>query len=169
MTPNPCNTRTLLCRLAMFGILSSVGMSAFAQDKNTPNIMANTQIHKVVMAEGKENFIPTTVMGLDDVVQYTMHYHNTTNVALSNVQVTFKIPKDMHFVANSTSPKPSLVKQVGGTDWAKFPILEYVGGKPQEVAASSYDIFSWTIPRMEPKETVRISLRAKLVQRPTLP
>lgn len=179
MTPSPSKTNALLCRLAMSGLMSSVGLTGLTAlsamvaspgvyAQATPDIQASTQIHKVQIIDGKENFIPTPVMALDDVIQYTMDYHNASDKVLSNVQVTFKIPNDMRYVGSSLNVQPTHTKATGDTEWQKYPILEYVQGRPKEVSPYTYDAFAWTIPRIEPKKTVRLVLRTKLVQRPTL-
>lgn len=177
MTLSPSKTNALLCRLAMSGIISSVGLTglgvltamsvtpAIAQEAK-PEIQASTQIHKVVVVAGKDTYVTTPVIGLDDVVQYTMDYHNSTDAALSNVQVTFKVPKDMRYVGSSMTPAPTHAKVVGDKEWKKYPVLEFVSGRPQEVSPQSYDAFAWTIPMLEGKKTARVVLRTKLVQRP---
>lgn len=170
MKTSPSKTN-VLARLALSGIMGCAGLAglsgaAHAQD-NKPDIQANTQIHKVVVVDGKDTYIVTPVMGLDDIIQYTMHYHNSTEKPLSNIQVTFKIPKDMRYVGSSVEPKPTHAMTVANAQWQKYPVLEFVSGRPKEVAPSSYDAFAWTIDRIEPKQTVRVVVRAKLVQRPT--
>ena len=170
MNPSPSKTKALLCRLAMSGLMSSVGLTcltALAQDAK-PDIQASTQIHKIATIDGKDAYILTPVIALDDVVQYTMDYHNSTEKGLSNVQVTFKVPKDMRYVGGSMGSEPTHAKANGDTEWAKYPLLEFVAGRPQEVSANVYDAFAWTIPRIEPKQTIRIVLRTKLVQRPSI-
>lgn len=175
MTLSTSKTHALLCRLAMSGIMSSVGITglaalatpAFAQEAK-PDIQASTQIHKVLLVNGKETYISTPVMALDDVIQYTMDYHNSSEKALSNIQVTFKVPKDMRYVGSSMTPTPSHAKGTNEAEWKKYPIFEFVAGRPQEVSPAVYDAFAWTIPRLAPKQTARIVLRAKLVQRPSI-
>ena len=148
-------------------ILGFLCTPIFAQESK-PEIQASTQIHKIVMGGEKETYIATPVIALDDVVQYTMDYHNTSVKSLSNVQVTFKIPKDMRYVGGSMEMTPTHAKISGESEWKQYPILEFVSGRPQEVSAMTYDAFAWTIPRLEPKQTTRIVLRAKLTQRPTM-
>ena len=170
MNLSPSKTKALLCRLAMYGVMGSVGLTsltALAQDVK-PDIQASTQIHKIATVDGKDTYIATPVIALDDVVQYTMDYHNSTEKGLSNVQVTFKVPKDMRYVAGSMGTAPTHAKVTGSNEWNNYPLLEFVAGRPQEVSASSYEAFAWTIARIEPKQTVRIVLRTKLVQRPTI-
>lgn len=172
MKTSPSKTNTVVrgptAWLACVGLagLAALFSTAHAQE-NKPDIQANTQIHKVVVVDGKENYIVTPVVGLDEVIQYTMHYHNSTEKPLSNIQVTFKIPKDMRYVGGSVDPQPTHALTVANAQWQKYPVLEFVSGRPKEVAPSSYDAFAWTIPRIEPKQTVRVVVRAKLVQRPT--
>ena len=170
----PSKTTALLRYLAMTNFLGSIAIAGLAAlssvahaQENKPDIQANTQIHKVVVVDGKESYIVTPVMGLDDVIQYTMHYHNSTEKPLSNIQVTFKIPKDMRYVGSSIDPQPTHAMTAGNPQWQKYPVLEFVSGRPKEVAPSSYDALAWTIARIEPKQTVRVVVRTKLVQRPT--
>lgn len=180
MTISPSKTNALLCRLAMSGIMSSVGLTglgvltamsastpALAQEAK-PDIQASTQIHKIAMVAGKETYIATPVIGLDDVVQYTMDYHNSSDKGLSNVQVTFKVPANMRYVGGSMTPAPTHAKASGDAEWKKYPLLEFVAGRPQEMSASVYDAFAWTIPRLEPKQTARVVLRTKLMSRPSI-
>lgn len=159
----------LAVRFATLVVIATVviTLSAFAQDTK-PDIQASTQIHKIKMIDGKDTYITTPVISLDDVVQYTMDYHNASEKSLSNVQVTFKVPKDMHYVSGSMNTSPTHAKTSGDVEWNKYPVLEFVSGRPQEISASSYDAFAWTIQRIEPKQTVRIVLRTKLVQRPSI-
>lgn len=180
MIPSPSKTNALLCRLAMSGIMSSVGLTgltalsamavatpALAQEAK-PDIQASTQIHKIAMVGGKEAYISTPVIALDDIVQYTMDYHNSSDKSLSNVQVTFKVPKDMRYVGGSMTPVPTHAKASGDAEWKKYPLLEFVAGRPQEMSPSVYDAFAWTIARIEPKQTVRVVVRTRLMQRPNM-
>lgn len=172
MTLTLSKTNAFLCRLAISGILGSIGLvglttTALAQDAKA-DIQAITQIHKILMVGNKESYIATPTIGLDDIVQYTMDYHNSTEKGVGNVQVTFKIPKDMRYVTNSMVPEPSHAKVTNSTEWQKYPVLEFVAGRPQEVSPSVYDAFAWTIPRIESGKTERIVLRAKLIQRPSI-
>jgi uncharacterized repeat protein (TIGR01451 family) len=171
MIPAPSKTPALLSRVAFtcLTVLSAGALIAPATaQENKPDIKASTQIHKISMSGGKETYVVTPVIGLDDVVQYTMDYHNSSEKGLSNVQVTFKIPKDMRYVGGSMTPIPSHAKASGDTEWRKYPFLEFVAGRPQEMSASVYDAFAWTIPRLDPKQTARIVMRTKLVQRPSM-
>lgn len=143
------------------------GAAAYAAAGKAPDIQASTQTHKIVRIDGKESFIPTRVLALDDIVQYTMDYNNTTAKKLHNIQATFKIPQYMNYVGNSLQPTPTHAKTADSKEWKRYPVLEYVKGIPQEVSPSNYQAFSWVIPTIEPKQTVRITLRSKLVDRPT--
>lgn len=166
LSKNPILHRIGVASITMLLAASHLA-TAFAQESKS-DIQASTQIHKISMVNEKEVYIATPTVGLDDVIQYTMDYHNSTEKGLSNVQVTFKIPRDMRYVARSITPEPSHAKVINSNEWQKYPILEFVDGRPQEVSASIYDAFAWTIPRIESRKTERIILRAKLIQRPSI-
>ncbi len=150
--------------------LGVLGLSAQAQSTSPPaDLLAKTQTHKIVYANGQETFIATPVIALDDSVQYTTDYYNNATSPLYNIRVTFAVPPHMKLV--SLTPDPTAVKvrdQANPKAWQSYPV--YIKDKGvRATPIGHYTELSWVIPRLEPKKSARVVVRAQLAERPTLP
>ncbi len=139
--------------------LGVLALSAQAQSTSPPaDLLAKTQTHKIVYANA-----------LDDSVQYTTDYYNNATSPLYNIRVTFAVPPHMKLV--SLTPEPTAVKvrdQANPKAWQSYPV--YIKDKGvRATPIGHYTELSWVIPRLDPKKSARVVVRAQLVERPTLP
>ena len=146
-------------------LLASTSVCVFAAPPSPAQapIQAKTQVHKVVVVTGKDTLVETPVMGLDDVVQYTIDYFNSSPNVIKQVQATFKIPANMNLVPGMIQPAPQQVLLSGQTEWISYPLPDNIA---KQITAAQIQAVSWVIPSIEGKKTARIIVRCKLVQRP---
>ena len=144
--------------------LARAAVSTFGHAQTPPGLTAVLAVHKVVTDSSGDKYLPTDQIVLDDVVQYTIEYTNTTKTNLSNIQIAFKIPKDMTFVATGLFPKPQRA-QNQQAKWLPYPLMK----NNELVGPSEYVAIQWVIPNIEPGKKFKISARAKLSVAPTKP
>lgn len=139
-----------------------------AQTPAPSELLAKTQIHKIVNINGQETFVATPVMALDDTVQYTTDYYNNTTSPLYNIRVTFAVPPHMKMIGLSPEPSNAKVRDQAHSNWQSYPV--YIKDKGvRALPIGHYSELAWVIPRLDPKQTTRMTIRAQLVERPTLP
>ena len=130
-------------------------------------VIASMQIHKVVSASGKESLQATEKVQLDDTVQYTMEYLNTTKSPISNFRATFDIPKGMTFVSPLASQQPTQALDADGK-WRPYPLTwqDPNSRRTEPAPGSHYKAFAWVVPQLEPGKAIQVMVRTKLTQAP---
>ena len=141
----------------------ALATSLFAQG---PDVRVELTGKRVVVADGRESFVPADNAKPGDTIQYEAVYRNDGKGAAKSVAATVPIPNGLSLVDKSAKPGAELAS-LDGKNFEAVPLLREVkneAGKVEKkpVPLSEYRALRWNLPELAPGKTATFVLRAQV-------